>query len=155
LVTYTILAPNIFMDVWIPMIIGTALQQQQPVRLISEGQRQHSFIAVQDVAAFAVAAVQHRAALNQYIPLGGPEAVSWRDIIATTERVLQRSIPVETLAMGDMLPGFPEMITGMMTSLEMQDNIIPMQETAQRFNVQQTMMEQFVHHAFAGASTTS
>jgi NADH dehydrogenase len=102
-----------------------------------------------------VAAVQHRAPLSQYIPLGGPEAVSWRDIIATTEWVLHRSIPVETLAMGDMLPGFPEMITGMMTSLEMQDNIIPMQETAQRFNVQQTMMEQFVHHAFAGASTTS
>lgn len=152
---YTIFVPNLFMDVWIPMIIGTALQQQQPVRIIGEGQRQHSFIAVHDVAAFAVAAIRHQAAVNQHIPLGGPEAISWRDIIATTERVLNRSIPLQTLAIGDMLPGFPELITGLMTSLEMQNTIMPMEETAQRFNVQQTTVEQFVRQAFATYATTS
>ena len=74
---YTILAPHVFMDVWIPMLVGNALQENRPVLLIGSGERKHSFIAAADLAAFAVAAVNNATALNQKISLGGPEPLSW------------------------------------------------------------------------------
>src|SRR5688572_30562340 len=54
---WTIIAPHVFMDVWFPMIIGSALAAGRPVPLVAGGKSRHSFIAVQDVAAFAVASV--------------------------------------------------------------------------------------------------
>lgn len=152
---YTIFQPTPFMDIWIPMVIGTPLQQGQPVTLVGEGQRKHAFVAVRDVAAFIVAAIGHAAARNQSIMLGGPDAVSWWDIIAITERVLNRSVPVQTVAIGEPVPGLPDQIVGLMTSLEMYDSIINMRETAATFGVTQTTIEAFVQHTFAGMSTTA
>jgi NADH dehydrogenase len=149
---YTIFQPTPFMDIWIPMVIGTPLQHGQPVTLVGGGQRKHAFIAVRDVAAFTVAAIGHAAALNQSIMLGGPEAVSWWNIIAIIERVVNRSIPVQTVAIGEPVPGFPDQITGLMTSLEMYDSIINMTETAATFGVTQTTIEAFVQQTFAGMS---
>jgi NADH dehydrogenase len=149
---YTIFQPTPFMDIWIPMVIGTPLQHGQPVTLVGEGHRKHAFIAVRDVAAFTVAAIGHAAALNQSIMLGGPEAVSWWDIISIIERVVSRSIPVQTVAIGEPVPGFPDQITGLMTSLEMYDSIINMRETAATFGVTQTTIEAFVQQTFAGMS---
>ena len=85
---YTILQPNIFMDTWIPIIVGSAVQAGQPVTLVGEGRRRHSMIAIGDVAAFAVACVENDGAMNRSIPLGGPRAVSWRDIVAASEAAL-------------------------------------------------------------------
>src|SRR5690606_17487490 len=92
---YTILAPDVFMDVWFPMILGPALGGA-PVTIVGQGVRKHSFIAAADVAAFAVASVGHPGALNRRLPLGGPDAVSWRDAIGILERALSREIPVVT-----------------------------------------------------------
>ena len=73
---YTILAPNIFMEVWMPMIIGGPLRAGQPVTLVGEGRRKHSFVSARDVAAFAVAVVGHEAAMDRYFAIGGPEPLS-------------------------------------------------------------------------------
>jgi uncharacterized protein YbjT (DUF2867 family) len=118
---YTILAPPAFMEVWIPMVVLGPLQSGQPVSLIGEGQRKHSLISVNDVAAFATAAIGHPAAINQHLVIGGPEAFSWRDVVAMCERVLGCRIQVESLPSGSIIPGLPEplgqmiglMLTGM------------------------------------------
>ena len=65
------------MDVWIPMVVGNALQENRPVLLIGSGERKHSIIAAANVAAFAVAALNNATALNRKISLGGPEPLSW------------------------------------------------------------------------------
>jgi uncharacterized protein YbjT (DUF2867 family) len=148
---YTILAPTIFMDIWVPMVIGTPLRAGQPVTLVGEGRRKHSFIAVTDVAAFATAAIGHEAAMNQYLPLGGPEAVSWRDVIATVQRVLGREIAVQSVAPGEPVPGLPEVAAGLMSALETYDSIIDMMETARTFGVRQTTLEEFIRQAFTDA----
>ena len=83
---YTILAPDVFMDVWIPMIVAGPALSGRPVTIIGEGRRKHSFITAGDVAAFATASIGHPAAMNRHLPLGGPEAVSWRDVIVAFER---------------------------------------------------------------------
>src|SRR4029453_12381587 len=79
---WTIVAPHIFMDVWFPMLIGSALGAGRPVPLVGGGRRRHSFIAADDVAEFAARAVDHPAAMRQRLVLGGP-AMSWSDVVAT------------------------------------------------------------------------
>ena len=146
---HTILAPHIFMDVWIPMIIGDSLRQNRPVWLVGSGERRHSFIAVSDVAEFALAAIGNQAARNRRIPLGGPAAISWRDIIALVETQFGQPIAVNSVPIGQGVPDLPELITGLLTGMEMSDVIIPMEETARIFGVTQTTPGQYVRAALA------
>jgi len=92
------------MGVWFPMVLSPALTGR-PVTLIGRGLRRHSFIAAADVAAFAAASVGRAEAMTARIALGGPEAVSWRDVIATFGRILGREIPIATPAPGETVAG--------------------------------------------------
>jgi uncharacterized protein YbjT (DUF2867 family) len=141
---HTIIQANANLDVWVPMIIGLPLQQQRSVLLIGEGRRKHSFAAQQDVAAFVIAAIRHPAAHNQTIVVGGPSPVSWWDIIATVEVVLQRPISVETLAPGEQLPGLPPIISEIMAAKETYDSPINMEETGQTYGITLTPLETWV-----------
>src|SRR6186713_2166863 len=141
---YTILAADGFMDVWLPMIVIGPVLDGRPVTIVGEGRRKHSFIAVQDVASFAIAAIGHSDAMNRHLPLGGPEAVSWRDVIATFERRIGREIPVVSLAPGQPLPGLPDIVSGLMTGLDTYDSVIEMAATAGAFGVRQTTVDQFL-----------
>src|SRR5215212_12098142 len=80
---YTILAPTAFMEVWPAMVVGMPTLQGRSVTLVGEGRRRHSFVSNRDAAAFGVAAVDHPEARNQYLAIGGPEPLSWRDVVAT------------------------------------------------------------------------
>jgi NADH dehydrogenase len=146
---YTILAPDAFMDVWFPMVIGPALSGA-PVTLVGQGLRKHSFIAAADVAAFATASVGRADALNRHLPLGGPDAVSWREVIGAFERALSREIPIVSVAPGQPLPGVPDIVATLMAGLDTYDSVVPMSETAQRFGVQQTPVDDFVVGMLAG-----
>jgi NADH dehydrogenase len=141
---YTILQANGFMDVWIPLIVGLPLQQERPVVLIGEGRRRHTFVAIQDVAAFAVKAAGHPAAQDQTIVIGGPQAVSWRDILATFETILERPIPVERRAPGEQLPGLPPVVSENMAYLDTFDSLIDMGAATQTFGIKLTPLERWV-----------
>jgi len=151
---YTILAPDAFMDVWIPMVVLGPFLEDRPVTIIGEGRRQHSMIAADDVASFAIAAIGHPEAMNRHLPLGGPEAVSWRDVIAALERRTGRSIPVVSLAPGQPLPGLPEIIGHLMAGLDAYDSLIDMPATAKAFGVTQTSVDQFLRGILSSASQT-
>jgi uncharacterized protein YbjT (DUF2867 family) len=100
-IPYTIIAPNAFMDVWVFLLVGLPAMSGQPVTLVGSGTRQHSFIAMADVAAFTLACVGNETAVNQKLILGGPEPLSFRDAVAVYERVLARPIAVQSVAPGD------------------------------------------------------
>ena len=148
--TYTIVAANAIMDVMIPLVVGDRVRAGQPVTLVRDGQRRHSFVAARDVAAFAVAAVRHPAALNRRIPVGGPNAHSWRDVVTTYERVSGRSIPVRWIAPGELLPDLPpvpgltELVSGLLAALETFDSPVDMEEPSRTFGVAPTSLEAFV-----------
>lgn len=144
---YTILQPDYFMDVWIPGIVGLPLQQGEPVMLIGEGRRRHSLVAVSDVAAFAVAAVEQSAARNQVLEIGGPESVSWQDVVASTGAMLGREIPVELLPIGAALPGFPPVVSDLLTATEMYDSPLEMEATAGAYGIQLTPLETWLHQS--------
>jgi NADH dehydrogenase len=149
-VPYTILAANGIMDVMMPLVVGYPLSIGRPVTLVGEGRRRHTFVAARDVAAFAVAAVNRPEALNQRIAVGGPAALSWRDVVEAYERGLGRPIPVEWIAPGQLLPDLPpepgltDFISGLLASLEMFDSPVDMTNAWRTFGVTPTTIDDFV-----------
>ena len=105
---------------------------------------EHSFISNRDVAAFAVAAVDHSAARNQYLAISGPEPLGWRDVVATYERVLGRSVPVEFVAAGEPVPGLPDPMPALLADMDTYDSVVEMDEIAETFGVPLTPLETFV-----------
>ena len=101
---YTILSPSVFMEVWFPMVVGVPLQSGAPVTIVGAGNRKHSFVSMNDVAAFAIAAVDNPAARNQQIFIGGPEPLSWTDLVRRAGDVLGRDVPVRHVQPGEPLP---------------------------------------------------
>jgi NADH dehydrogenase len=146
---YTILAPTAFMELWASMVVGMPALQGQPVTLVGEGRRRHSFVSNRNVAAFAVNAVDNPAALNRHLAIGGPEALTWREVVATYERALERSIPVKFVAMGEPVPGLPEPMPVMLAGMETYDSVVEMEETSRTFGVPLTTLEMFVKEQVA------
>jgi uncharacterized protein YbjT (DUF2867 family) len=146
---YTIIAPTAFMEVWVALVVGMPALQDRPVTLVGEGRRRHSFISARDVAAFAAAAVDSLEARNEYLAIGGPEPLTWLDVVATYERVLDRPVPVEFVGMGEPVPGLPGPMPEMLAGMETYDTAIEMDEIARTFDVSLTRLETFVREQVA------
>jgi uncharacterized protein YbjT (DUF2867 family) len=150
-IPYTIIAPDAFMEVWLAMVVGMPIMKGQPVTVVGEGRRKHSFISAGDVAAFVVAAAGNPQAINQRLVLGGPEPLSFRDAAAVYGRVLGCQTTVRSVAPGDPVPGMPESMLGMVIGMDMFDSPIEMKETARAFGVPMTPFEQVVRRMAASA----
>ena len=72
---YTVLQPTYFMEVWLSPALGFDYPNAKAT-IYGEGNNKISWIAIKDVASFAVAALDNAAAANKMIVLGGPEALS-------------------------------------------------------------------------------
>lgn len=145
---YTILSPNLLAEVWVGAVVGAPLQAGQPVTLVGEARRVHSFVSIADVAAFAVAAVENPAARNARVVIGGPEAVSWRDVVAMTGQVLGRELPVRFVQPGEPVPFLPEAVQQSIAIQDTYDSPVPMAETSATYGVNLTPMETVLQHMF-------
>jgi uncharacterized protein YbjT (DUF2867 family) len=134
---WTILEPNALMDVWVPAVLGPALAGQ-PVTLVGGGRRRHSMVAVRDVAAYAVAALEPSRGAGRTLLIGGPEPVSWRDVVAMAQEELGREIDVRTVAPGEPVPGLPDVMSGLLAFMDTYDSPIDMAETARSYGVTPT-----------------
>ena len=142
--SWTVVEPNAFMDVWVPaVLVGPALAGQ-PVHLVGESRRRHSFIAMADVAAYVAAAVDHEAVTNRTLVLGGPEPVTWWDIVHEAGRALGRDIAVRAVTPGDPVPGLSPDMSAIITSMETYDSPVDMEETARILGVTPTPVRDFV-----------
>lgn len=143
--TWTVLRPNAYMDRLLMDVIGTPALAGSPVTLVGDGLRRHSLIALDDVAAYAIAILRHRAADNRVLELGGPEAVSWREAIACFEEQLDYPIDVHTVAAGDSIPGMPTFLVQLLTAMEGYDSPVPMSDLETTYGVVPTTLADFVH----------
>ena len=146
--TYTILSPNAFAEVWVGMVVGGPLRAGQPITLVGEARRVHSFVSMGDVAAFGAAAVDNPAARNATIPIGGPEAVSWRAIVAGVGQIMGRELPVRFVQAGEPVPFIPESVQGLMASQDTYDSLLPMADTAATYGVALTPMKTVLQRMF-------
>jgi NADH dehydrogenase len=139
---YTIIAPNMFMEVWTTMLVGAPARAGAPVTLVGEGRRKHSFISASDVARFIVAAVRKPSALGKRLVLGGPRPLSLREVAEVYGRVLGRDVPVQSVRPGEPIPGVPESVLGIAAGLDMFDSPVDMAETSREFSVTLTPVEE-------------
>ncbi len=146
---YTILSPHFYMDVWLGVSVGIPLRAGQPVTLVGKGDHKHSFIAIQDVAAFAVAALDNPKARNEQLLLGGPEAISTLEIVNRVGKVLGRELPVNFVPPGAPIPLLPESAWGFLYSLESFELSIDMHGLPETYGVRLTPVEEVARQMFA------
>ena len=148
---YTILQPNLFMEAWIPMLLGPAAAGGTEVTLAGEGRRRHSFVSIEDVAAYAVAVAGKATARDRTLALGGAEPVSWRGIVAELEKTIGRRLDVRHLAPGESLPGLPPVVSELAWAMELFDSPVDMTKLSQEFGIRPTALEEYVRRAFGRA----
>ena len=146
--TYTILSPDVFAEVWVGMMVGAPLQAGQPVTLVGEARRVHTFVSMADVATFAIAAVDSPAGRNATIVIGGPEALSWRDIVAGVEQVIGQEIHLRFVQPGEPVPLLPDTVQGPAAMLESYDSPVPMADTAATYGVSLTPLATVLERMF-------
>jgi uncharacterized protein YbjT (DUF2867 family) len=148
---WTILAPNLFMESWPMRVIGIPAMAGQPVPIVGEGRRRHTFVAESDVAAFGVAAAAGRAGRNERVRIGGPEALSWRDVVVVYERVLQRPIAIREARPGEAIPGVPQAVLPLLAATDTFDTDFDAQPAAAAFGVTLQTLERRIRDTIAAA----
>ena len=148
---WTVLQPNLFLDKLPMAVVGGPALAGQPVTLVGEGRRRHSMIAMRDAAAYAVAALDRSDAADQLLVIGGPQAVSWRDIVAEFGRALGTDVPVRTVAPGQPVPGMPDFLIGLLAALETYDSPIDSSGLAAAYGIRPTTLADFAHDVVAAS----
>lgn len=139
---YTIVAPEPIMEKWFSTTIAPALKANRPVNIIGAGNRRHSFVSIFDVASFITASVGNTSTRNSYLPVGGPKAISWSDVIGTFESLLGKRIPIVHVPPGDDVPGLTDGMQELLTGMEMYDSAIDSSKVAKLMGVKQTNIEE-------------
>jgi uncharacterized protein YbjT (DUF2867 family) len=93
---YTILQASYFMEVWLTPAVGFDAAGGH-VKLFGGGTQPVSWIAYRDVARAAVAALDEPAARNAVVELGGPEALSPREVVRMFEAAGVANIETEVV----------------------------------------------------------
>ncbi len=150
---WTILAPDAFQEAWPLRVVGIPVASGQPVTIVGQGTRRHTWVAEADVAAFAVAAVESPAAANRLLPIGGPEPLSWMDVVAVYERIVGRPIEVRHVAPGDPVPGVPAAVQPLLAAFDTYETLIDTAPLAAEFGLTLTPLETVARRAMAAADT--
>ena len=91
---YTILQPTYFMEVWLSPVLGFDYPNAK-ASIFGEGKNKVSWIAIKDVASFAVDSLDNPAAKNRIIELGGPEALSPLEVVNIFEATKGRKFELQ------------------------------------------------------------
>ena len=81
---YTILQPTYFMEIWLSPAVGFDYPNAKAT-IYGEGRNKVSWIAIKDVASFAVAVLDNPVPANSIIELGGPAALSPLEVVSIFE----------------------------------------------------------------------
>jgi NADH dehydrogenase len=139
--TYTILQPTFFTEVWLSPALGFD-PAQATARIYGDGQNKISWISFQDVAKFAAAALDNPHAGNKVIKLGGPDALSPLEVVRMAEEVMGKRfvvqhVPEEILRaqLGAAADALAQSFAGLMLYYARGD-VIEMEETLRALPVQ-------------------
>ncbi len=92
--TYTILQPTFFTEVWLSAALGFDPANAR-AQIYGSGRNKISWISFQDVAQFAVAALDSPHATNAVIKLGGPDALSPLEVVVLAEQAAGKTLDVQ------------------------------------------------------------
>lgn len=84
--SFTILRPTAFMESWCARI-GMQVLNDRPVTIFGNGRDPINFISAEDVAKFIVLALEDPRLKNQTLTIGGPQNLTFEEVIAIYERI--------------------------------------------------------------------
>jgi uncharacterized protein YbjT (DUF2867 family) len=97
---YTILRPTAFMDSHAEGLIGQPILEKGEVTLIGKGANPRNFILADDVAQFAVMALEDPVLEGQTIDIGGPENLTNMEVVGIYEKLAGKRAKVKHLPLG-------------------------------------------------------
>lgn len=150
---WTVLQPNLFMEVWAGMLVVAPIMMGEPLRFVEPASQRHTFVSIRDVAALTVAAVVDPGARNRVIAFGGPDALTWLQVAEVAERVAGRSVEVELVPPGSPLGNLPETVVQLAAALETYDTDVDWSGVAAEFGVRLTPVDAYLAAALATPAT--
>ena len=152
--TYTILRPGYFMEVWLSPAVGFDVENAK-AQIYGTGHNPISWISFLDVARFAVRCLNNPAAKNAALDLGGPEALSPLEMVKIFEQVSNRTFEVQHVPEDALLEQqkaatdpMQESFTGLMRCYA-QGDPIDMDPVLEDFPVELTSVKEFAQRALA------
>jgi uncharacterized protein YbjT (DUF2867 family) len=118
---HVMLRPTAFMDIWIDEILAKSIREKGVAMIFGDGTRLENYIAVDDVADFAVRILSRADVVNEAVDAGGPSNMSQNDIATLLERRLKgrgkrRHIPVAAMRLlPPLIRPFNEVAARLMT----------------------------------------
>jgi NADH dehydrogenase len=153
--SYTILRPTYFMEVWLSPHLGFDYPNQRAT-IYGDGAAPISWISLADVAEFAVQSLANPAARNAALELGGPEALSPTEVIRTFEQAMGKPFEVQHVPVAALeaqqaaaTDSLQRTFAALMLSYARGDTI-PMDETLAQFHVPLTSVEDYARRVLAG-----
>jgi uncharacterized protein YbjT (DUF2867 family) len=92
--TYTILRPGYFMEVWLSPAVGFDTENAK-AQIYGDGTNPVSWISFLDVARFVVHSLDNPAAANATFELGGPQALTPLETVKIFERIGGRTFEIQ------------------------------------------------------------
>jgi uncharacterized protein YbjT (DUF2867 family) len=83
---YSVLRPTAFMETWCARV-GAQVLNDRPVTILGNGKNPVNFISAEDVAKFIVLALEDPRLRNQTRTIGGPQNLTWEEVVAVYERL--------------------------------------------------------------------
>jgi NADH dehydrogenase len=153
---YTILQASYFMEVWLTPALGFDAANGT-VRVYGNGSRPISWISYRDVARAAAAAVTEGTARNMVVELGGPQALSPREVVRMFEaagagEIATESVPEAALEaqMKEASDSLQKSFAGLMLQCAAGD-AIDTTTSSQLFPFQMTAVRDFITAQLAAA----
>ena len=153
-VPYVMLRPTAFMDIWIDQIVAKGIREKGVAPIFGDGTSVTNYIAVDDVAEFAVKILSRAEVANENVDAGGPSNLSQNDVATLVERRLKssgkrRHVPVAALRLlPPVVRPFNELAARMMTlGLYRATEAVPFpgwKASADRFGVTPRTVETYV-----------
>ena len=154
--TWTVLRPSYFMESWFSPALGFDVAAGT-ARIYGAGREPISWVARDDVAEFAAAAVDSEEARNATLEIGGPEAIAPLDAVALFEAVAGRRIKVEQVdeeALRAQLAAARAPQERSLLALMLayaRGNEVPMADMAERFGLELTPLRRWAEQAVGAA----
>lgn len=146
--TYTILQPTFFMEVWLGPHLGFDYQNVK-ANIYGAGHNKITWISLRDVASFAVASLDNDAAKNAVIELGGPDALSPLEVVNLFEEARGKTfevqhVPVEALTAqrDEAQDSISRSFASLMLAYA-DGSVIKMEQTLQKFPVKLTSVKDY------------
>lgn len=158
--SYTILRAGAFMESWAALVGEPALATGKTT-IFGRGNNPINFVSADDVANFAIVALEDPRAHNTVLEVGGPANLTLLEVVTLFEKLRGRSatrkhVPLPVLrAMSRIVRPFNPALSRAMRAgvyMDTADQRFDMSKTLEQFPVSLTRLEDFIERQYRGTS---